>query len=87
MTTFFIENFVVNASGNLGADTVNGAAGDDARSSGMPTHRSATDGYDIVDGGTEGAAGDHVRHQRRMLRRSSSAIYTRAAFAAAGQQS
>ncbi len=52
-----IESLTINATGNFGVDTINGDAGDDtviwnANASG------ATDGRDIVNGGTEGAAGD-----------------------------
>jgi len=54
---FFIDNFVINASGNLGVDTINGDAGDDTivwnANAAAPT-----DGRDVVDGGTEGLVGD-----------------------------
>ncbi|HEY8577754.1 MAG TPA: peroxidase family protein [Devosia sp.] len=57
---FYVDNFAVNATIpnlNAGVDTINGDAGDDtvvwnANASGP------TDGRDLVDGGTEGAAGD-----------------------------
>ncbi|HEV7328881.1 MAG TPA: peroxidase family protein, partial [Bosea sp. (in: a-proteobacteria)] len=56
----FVDNFIVNATIpglNAGVDAVNGGAGDDtivwnANASGP------TDGKDIIDGGTEGTAGD-----------------------------
>ena len=57
---FYIDNLAVNATVpglNAGADTVNGDAGDDTiiwnANAAAPT-----DGRDIVNGGTEGAAGD-----------------------------
>ena len=79
---FFIDNFVVNASGNLGVDTVNGDAGDDTivwnANAAAPT-----DGRDLVDGGTEGTAGDTF-----VITGNASAetyrVYTRAAALAAG---
>ncbi len=76
---FFIENFVINASGSgLGIDTVNGDAGDDTiiwnANAAAPT-----DGRDLVNGGTEGAVGDTF-----VINGNASAetynIYTRAAF-------
>ena len=77
---FFIDNFVVNASGSFGVDTVNGGAGDDTiiwnANAAAPT-----DGRDIVDGGTEGAVGDTfsiVGNASAETYR----IYTRAAFLA-----
>ncbi len=57
---FYIDNFTVNATMpglNAGVDTINGDAGDDTiiwnANAAAPT-----DGRDIVNGGTEGAAGD-----------------------------
>ena len=57
---FYVDNFTVNVTApglNAGADTVNGGAGDDTivwnANAAAPT-----DGRDIVNGGTEGAAGD-----------------------------
>ena len=57
---FYIDNFTVTATVpglNAGVDTVNGDAGDDTivwnANAAAPT-----DGRDIVNGGTEGAAGD-----------------------------
>lgn len=58
---FYVDNFTVNVTApglNAGADTVNGGAGDDtivwnANATAVPT-----DGRDIVNGGTEGTAGD-----------------------------
>ena len=79
---FFIDNFVVNASGNLGVDTVNGDAGDDTIVwNANPA--APTDGRDLVDGGTEGTAGDTF-----VINGNTSAeayrVYTRAAALAAG---
>ncbi|RXT55619.1 hypothetical protein B6S44_09420 [Bosea sp. Tri-44] len=55
--TFHIDNLVVALGPNSGVDTVNGGTGDDTiiwnANAAAPT-----DGRDIVDGGTEGAAGD-----------------------------
>lgn len=79
----FIDNFIVNATIpglNAGVDTVNGGNGDDtivwnANASGP------TDGRDVVDGGTEGGAGDTfsiVGNASTETYR----IYTRAEFAA-----
>lgn len=77
---FFVDNFIITATGNLGVDTINGDAGDDtviwnANASG------ATDGRDIVNGGTEGTAGDTF-----VINGNASAetytIYTRAAWLA-----
>ncbi|MDO8981762.1 MAG: peroxidase family protein [Afipia sp.] len=82
---FFIENFTVTATAvglNAGVDTVNGDAGDDtiiwnANALG------ATDGRDVVDGGTEGAVGDTF-----VVNGNASAevynIYTRAAWQGLG---
>ena len=57
---FYVDNFTVNVTApglNAGVDTVNGGAGDDTiiwnANAAAPT-----DGRDIVNGGTEGAAGD-----------------------------
>ncbi|MBR1187294.1 peroxidase family protein [Bradyrhizobium sp. AUGA SZCCT0160] len=57
---FFVDNFTVNLTVpglNVGADTVNGGTGDDTiiwnANAAAPT-----DGRDVVNGGTEGAAGD-----------------------------
>jgi len=75
-----IDSLTINATGNFGVDTINGDAGDDtviwnANASG------ATDGRDIVNGGTEGAAGDTF-----VINGNASAeaytIYTRAAWLA-----
>ncbi|MET0436527.1 MAG: peroxidase family protein, partial [Devosia sp.] len=82
---FYVDNFTVNASIpglNAGVDTINGGAGDDtiiwnANLSGP------TDGFDMVDGGTEGAAGDTF-----VINGNASAetyrIYTKAAATSAG---
>ena len=78
---FFVENFVINASGNLGVDTVNGGTGDDTIV--WNASVGATDGKDIVDGGTEGAVGDtfvvNGNASGETFR-----IYTKAAAAAVG---
>ncbi|WP_051960051.1 peroxidase family protein [Devosia riboflavina] len=78
---FFIDNFVVTASGtNLGADTVNGDAGDDT----IVWNANAanpTDGRQVVNGGTEGAAGDTFVINGRTGAETYT-IFTRAAFAA-----
>jgi len=75
-----IDALTINATGSFGVDTINGDAGDDtviwnANASG------ATDGRDIVNGGTEGAAGDTF-----VINGNASAeaytIYTRAAWLA-----
>ncbi|MGV3576670.1 MAG: peroxidase family protein, partial [Devosia sp.] len=79
----FVDNFVVNATipgANAGVDTINGGAGDDTiiwnANAAAPT-----DGKDIIDGGTEGAAGDTFS----ILGNASAEtyrIYTRSAFLA-----
>ncbi len=82
---FFVDNFTVNATMpglNAGVDNVNGDAGDDTivwnANSTAPT-----DGRDVVNGGTEGAAGDTF-----VINGNASAetfrIYTRQAAIAAG---
>ncbi len=82
---FYVDNFTVNATIpglNAGVDTINGGAGDDtiiwnANDTG------STDGLDIVDGGTEGTAGDTF-----VINGNAAAetyrIYTKAAAATAG---
>lgn len=78
---FYVDNFTVNATIpglNAGVDTINGDAGDDTiiwnANSAAPT-----DGRDVVDGGTEGVAGDTF-----VINGNASAetyrIYSRAAF-------
>ncbi|MFP3543913.1 peroxidase family protein [Rhizobium sp. SIMBA_035] len=75
-----IESLTINATGNFGVDTINGDAGDDtviwnANASG------ATDGRDIVNGGTEGAAGDTFVINGNAAAEAYT-IYTRAAWLA-----
>lgn len=75
-----IDSLTINATGNFGVDTINGDAGDDtviwnANASG------ATDGRDIVNGGTEGAAGDTFVINGNATAEAYT-IYTRAAWLA-----
>ncbi len=75
-----IDSLTINATGNFGVDTINGDAGDDtviwnANVSG------ATDGRDIVNGGTEGAAGDTFVINGNATAEAYT-IYTRAAWLA-----
>ena len=77
-----IDNLVINATGSLGVDTVNGGDGDDtivwnANISG------ATDGRDVVNGGTEGALGDTFVINGNATAETFN-IYTRAAWIALG---
>ncbi|WP_051960519.1 peroxidase family protein [Devosia riboflavina] len=80
--SFHIDNVVVALGPNSGVDTINGNAGDDtiiwnANNTGP------TDGFDIVDGGTEGTAGDtFVVNGNGAVE--TYRIYTKAAAAAAG---
>ncbi|MBR0692683.1 peroxidase family protein [Bradyrhizobium lablabi] len=82
---FFVDNFAVNFTApglNAGVDTVNGGGGDDTiiwnANAAAPT-----DGRDIVNGGTEGVAGDTF-----VINGNASSewyrIYTKAAAATAG---
>lgn len=78
--SFHIDNLVVALGPNSGVDTINGDAGDDTivwnANAAAPT-----DGKDMVNGGTEGAAGDTfsiVGNASAETYR----IYTKAAFAA-----
>ncbi|WID99328.1 hypothetical protein QO058_14470 [Bosea vestrisii] len=78
--SFHIDNLVVALGPNSGVDTINGDAGDDTvvwnANAAAPT-----DGKDVVNGGTEGAAGDTfsiVGNASAETYR----IYTKAAFAA-----
>jgi hypothetical protein len=80
--SFHIDNVMVALGPNSGVDTLNGEAGDDtiiwSANAAVPT-----DGKDMVNGGTEGAAGDTF-----VINGNASAetyrIYTRAAAAAVG---
>jgi Ca2+-binding RTX toxin-like protein len=58
---FFIDNFALNVTRpnqNAGVDTLNGDAGDDTIIWNANGAGGITDGRDLVNGGTEGAAGD-----------------------------
>ena len=77
----FIDSFVVNASGNLGVDTINGDAGDDTIIWNANLPAGPTDGRDIVSGGTEGAVGD-VFAITGNTTAETFRIYTRTAFLA-----
>ncbi|HWV22207.1 MAG TPA: peroxidase family protein [Devosia sp.] len=77
---FFIDSFVVNATGSLGVDTVNGDNGDDT----IVWNANAanpTDSRQVVNGGAEGLAGDTFVINGRTGAETYT-IYTRAAFAA-----
>lgn len=75
-----IDALTINATGSFGVDTINGDAGDDTVVWNANT-AGATDGRDIVNGGTEGTAGDTF-----VINGNASAetytIYTRAAWLA-----
>ncbi|MBO9589474.1 MAG: hypothetical protein J7557_12310, partial [Devosia sp.] len=80
--SFHIDNVVVALGPNSGVDTINGDAGDDtiiwnANDTGP------TDGRDIVDGGTEGTAGDTFVVNGNTASETYR-IYTKAAAATAG---
>ncbi|WP_210168345.1 peroxidase family protein, partial [Devosia sp. Root685] len=77
---FFVDSFVVNATGNLGVDTINGDNGDDT----IVWNANAanpTDSRQVVNGGAEGLAGDTFAINGRAGAETYT-IYTRAAFAA-----
>ncbi|ODT08495.1 MAG: hypothetical protein ABS58_02165 [Mesorhizobium sp. SCN 65-20] len=80
--SFFIDAFTITATGSLGIDTTNGEAGDDTIIWNANAEGNATDGRDVVNGGTEGAAGDtfvvNGNASSETFR-----IYSRAAFLAA----
>jgi Ca2+-binding RTX toxin-like protein len=81
---FYIDNVSINFSApglNAGVDTINGDAGDDTAIWNANT-AAPTDGRDVVNGGTEGAAGDTFVINGRSTEAETYNIYTRAAFLA-----